>query len=304
MEDGGGGLDGPANMAIDRALLSSVIGGAAPVLRLYHWSRPTVSFGRNQPARGLYDEAAAADRGITFVRRPTGGQAVLHDDELTYAVVAPLAVIGRPRQAYLRINQALVAGLREMGVDASVASSSAGHASPGQPAGGGPSYAAGARGSGESRENAWTAACFRWPERGEVVAGGRKLVGSAQRVESRTVLQHGSILIEGSQEETEELLVARRVAAWGRSGADAVVGPTRRSCPAPSPTSAASPGWTTLRSELGARPGRERLSAAVAAGFESVLGIRLAPAGLFPDEIAGADRLQERFASRGWTWRR
>ncbi|MFW6206236.1 MAG: lipoate--protein ligase family protein, partial [Gemmatimonadota bacterium] len=108
--------DGATNMAVDAALLESVQAGAPPVLRLYRWSPACLSFGRNQPARGRYDRDLAEDRGIDFVRRPTGGQAVLHDDELTYAVIAPVAVIGKPRTAYAAINRALVAALRELGV--------------------------------------------------------------------------------------------------------------------------------------------------------------------------------------------
>ena len=105
-------LDGPGNMAVDQALLDAVKAGGAPVLRLYRWDPATLSFGRTQPARGLYDAEAARARAIAFVRRPTGGQAVLHDDELTYAVVAPVPAVGRPREAYRRINAALVEGLR------------------------------------------------------------------------------------------------------------------------------------------------------------------------------------------------
>lgn len=269
---GGAAADGPTNMAVDAALLEAVAAGARPTLRLYRWARPTLSFGRNQPARQRYDEAGAAERGIGFVRRPTGGQAVLHDDELTYAVVAGVGVIGRPRSAYHRVNEALVAGLRALGVDAALSPGTAGvprqngASVPGSPGG--------------SRID-WTAACFRRPARGEVVAGGRKLVGSAQRLESRTILQHGSILVAGSQRIAEELLLD-----------------------GPAAGSAGEPGWTTLEEVLCGRPGLERVATAIAAGFESVLGISLARAGLAPDEIAAVDRLRERFLSRDWTWRR
>src|SRR5690606_17704432 len=114
-------VHGATNMALDHALLESVKAGGPPVLRLYRWDPPTLSFGRNQPARGLYDHAAARARGIAFVRRPTGGQAVLHGDELTYAVVASIGALGKPREAYRRINGALVGGLRELGVGAGLA---------------------------------------------------------------------------------------------------------------------------------------------------------------------------------------
>lgn len=271
----GGGHDepsphnGPSNMAVDQALLDSVAAGAPPVLRLYRWSPATLSFGRNQPARGLYDEAAAADRRIAYVRRPTGGQAVLHDDELTYAVVAPVDLLGKPRQAYRRINEALVAGLRGLGVGAEIASP--------------------APGQGGGRDGAgWAEACFRRPERGEVVAAGRKLVGSAQRTESRTILQHGSILLGGTQTPAEELLRGRSRSRSrpreGQRGGEA--------------------GWTTLESELGCRPPLDALVAAVVSGFEDLVGTSLARTSLTSEESAGATELRDRFESRVWTWRR
>ena len=267
--------DGPTNMAVDQALLASVAAGAPPVLRLYRWSRPTLSFGRNQPARGLYDEAAAADRGIDFVRRPTGGQAVLHDAELTYAVVASVVAIGKPRAAYHRINAALVTGLRSLGLPASLASPGSG--------GEADAVASGSARDGEDGAAAgrdWSAACFRRPERGEVIVGERKLVGSAQRVEARTILQHGSILLGGSQAVAEELLTGGR------------------------PPAAGAPGWTTLESELGRRLSPGRVASAIAAGFAAALGLALEPGGLSADEVAESARLRGRFGSREWTWRR
>lgn len=254
--------EGSLNMAIDQAVLESVVAGAAPVLRLYRWSPATLSFGRNQPARDVYDRAAAAEQGVDFVRRPTGGQGVLHDDELTYAVAAPVSRLGKPRDAYRRINEALVVALTELGVAAAVADGAGG--------------ADGRGGAGRS----WGEACFRRPERGEVVVGGRKLVGSAQRTESRTILQHGSILLGGSQEAAEALLLDRG-AADGEAG-----------------------GWTTLESELGHRPGLDAVLRAVGGGFERALGISLARSTLTFEESTAARGLRSRFASLEWTWRR
>jgi lipoyl(octanoyl) transferase len=259
--------DGATNMAIDQALLAAVAAGAAPVLRLYRWSPATLSFGRNQPARGLYDTAAAAARGIDFVRRPTGGQAVLHDDELTYAVVAPVAVVGRPRAAYHWINEALVRGLRAAGVEASVAAAPAPAPAPAR---------------------SWTEACFQRPERGELVVAGRKLVGSAQRTESHTILQHGSILVGGTQAAAEELLLG---------------GPP----PSPAPgmgARAGAPGWTTLEAELDRRPSMDSLVTAVVSGFSAALGTSLAPSTLSSEESGATEELRPRFASQEWTWRR
>lgn len=259
-------------MAVDRALLDSVAAGAPPVLRLYRWAPATLSFGRNQPARGLYDEDAAAAAGIDFVRRPTGGQAVLHDDELTYAVVAPVAVIGKPRVAYQRINSVLVAALRELGVHATLAGNAA-----------------------SSRD--WSDACFRRPERGEVMVAGRKLVGSAQRTESRTILQHGSILLGGSQSPAEALLRDRRRRDPEGGGAtDPGAGP------APEPGSTR--GWTTLGEEASSRPSLEAVVRAVTRGFEVVAGISLARTTLDLTETIAVRTLYPHFASGEWTWRR
>jgi lipoyl(octanoyl) transferase len=256
--------DGATNMGIDVALLEGVRRGAGPALRFYRWAPPCLSFGRNQPARDLYDLRAASARGIDFVRRPTGGQAVLHADELTYAVVAPVALIGRPREAYRRINEALVLGLNALGIPAELA-------------------VVRARAAGPSARE-WGMACFRRPEAGEVVASGRKLVGSAQRVEGRVILQHGSLLLGGSQAGAEELL---RTA--GATAGAAVERPT---------------GWTTLEAELGARPETPALVAALTAGFERVLGTSLARGTLTDPEVAEAGRLKERYGSAAWTWRR
>src|SRR5687768_14706976 len=82
-------LPGADNMALDEALLERARDSGEAVARVYTWSRPTLSLGRNQTAAGRYDLALAAALGIDVVRRPTGGRAVLHHRELTYAVAAP-----------------------------------------------------------------------------------------------------------------------------------------------------------------------------------------------------------------------
>ena len=236
--------DGATNMAVDAALLEAVRDGAPAALRLYRWDPPTLSFGRNQPAAGLYDEAAARDRGIAFVRRPTGGQAVLHADELTYAVVAPVADIGRPREAYRRINEALVAGLGRLGVAAEVAGGT--RTGPDTHACAGENRAGGSHTHAHTHRGAvdWAKACFRDPAEGEGVVVGRKLVGSAQRCEGRVILQHGSILVSGSQAAAEELLAG--APAWRDGSRPDSVDQVRLP---------AHPGWTTLVEELGTRPG-------------------------------------------------
>ncbi|HTE21113.1 MAG TPA: lipoate--protein ligase family protein, partial [Armatimonadota bacterium] len=175
---------GAWNMAVDEALADSVRAGGPPVLRVYRWSPPCLSLGRNQPSGG-YDRDEIARRGLDVVRRPTGGRAVLHHRELTYSVAAPQGVLGGPRQAYSAINRALVAGLARLGVPAHL-----------QPA-------------GEQRAPLPSLApCFEQPVEGEVTAAGRKLVGSAQRTDRGVLLQHGSLPIEDDQSAVAALLRA------------------------------------------------------------------------------------------------
>lgn len=249
---------GALNMAVDETLLESVQRGSAPVLRFYTWNPPCLSLGRNQAACGLYDVERAAAAGIDIVRRPTGGLGVLHDRELTYCVAAPLHRFGGPRAAYSAINRALVEGLRRFGIAA-------------EQADGGPSRRAQPQSSDP---------CFQTPSAGEVVVEGRKLVGSAQRCERGAVLQHGSILLAGSQARVLDLL------------AHPATRPQRRD------------GSITLAALIGHEPPITDLVGALCRGFEEVCGTRLAPGRLDQRESARAQQLAGRYAADHWTWRR
>ena len=166
---------GAWNMAVDEALGEAVDAGrSAPVLRLYRWSPSCLSLGFSQPFEAA-NSAFCAARGVEVVRRPTGGRAVLHDLELTYAVLAPLGsgpFTHDLQAAYRAICRALLAGLAALGVPAEVS---------GQP-------------EGDPIKPTRAIPCFSGPAAGEVVAGGRKLVGSAMRRFGDAILQHGSIL--------------------------------------------------------------------------------------------------------------
>lgn len=246
---------GAWNMAVDEALARSVRAGASPVVRFYRWSPPCLSLGRNQPARGRYDLDTLRARGIDVVRRPTGGRAVLHDRELTYSVVVREGVLGSPRQCYAAINRALVAGLRALGVRAAL-----------QPR-------TGARAPAPS-----LAPCFLDPTEGEVVVGGRKLVGSAQRRQGGVVLQHGSLLLECDQREVRGLLLD----------------------PAPHGGGDAPP--ATLAELCDPLPSWERLTAALAQGWEKATGGSLRPDALTPAEEEVAREIAARYRDPAWTW--
>ena len=165
---------GAVNMARDHAMAEACRPGTGTV-RFYRWDPPALSFGRNEPVTVGYRDILRSRPDLGVVRRPTGGRAVIHDGELTYCVVVPARALGGVREAYGRINLALVHGLRRLGVDAS--SAGADGATPGPNAG----------------------PCFLGPVAGEVTVAGRKLVGSAQARIGSAVLQHGSLLLATDQ---------------------------------------------------------------------------------------------------------
>ena len=175
-----GPLAGALNMARDHALALSLLPTSA-VLRLYRWDRPTLSLGRNEPARGRYDREALRRLRVDVVRRPTGGRAVLHWRELTYAVALPTRSLGGPRATYRWIHGRLARALASLGVPAEIAPDPA--VSPPPDAG----------------------SCFGAAAGGELTVRRRKLVGSAQVRLGGVVLQHGSILLEDDQGMLAEL---------------------------------------------------------------------------------------------------
>lgn len=166
---------GAENMARDTALLARAARTGETVFSVYTWQRPTLSFGRNQTARGRYDMEKLRASGTDVVRRPTGGRAILHDREVTYSVTAPLEGAPSLREAYTRINRILLEGLSRLGVSAELA------------------------GSGARAPAPTDRPCFETPTEGELVARGRKLVGSAQWRDEQGLLQHGSILVDDDQ---------------------------------------------------------------------------------------------------------
>src|SRR6185295_2345814 len=114
-------LSGIDNMALDEALLERARRTGEATLRVYTWAQPTLSLGRNQRARGVYDPMLAAQHGVHIVRRITGGRALLHHREITYSVSAPTHSDVSLAGSYLAINRILLHALRGLGVPAEVA---------------------------------------------------------------------------------------------------------------------------------------------------------------------------------------
>lgn len=171
------GVSGAAlNMAIDEAiLLTHEAAGVPPTVRVYDWQMPTLSLGYAQDVSQEVDLDACQTHGVTIVRRPTGGRAVLHDHEVTYSVVMPTALGGESHslsEHYRLIGNALLHALQHLGLPVQLARPQVRAMPP--------------RSHG-------SAACFAALSRYELSTAGRKLVGSAQKRLHHALLQHGSV---------------------------------------------------------------------------------------------------------------
>ena len=178
-----GAIDGLSNMAIDAALFDEVEKSpeVRTIVRFYGWRRPTVSLGRNQNIENAVDVEYCRQNGIDIVHRPTGGRAVLHDDELTYAVISNDAshfgdtIYGN----YKQVSEALCLGYQSLGVSAVLAPDTR---------------------KVKTAANGADPPCFLSTSRYELMVEGRKIVGSAQRRVRKTFLQHGSMPITCDRE--------------------------------------------------------------------------------------------------------
>ncbi len=164
-----GVFDGVENMAIDMSMMDIARTENVAVLRFYAWKVPTLSLGKFQNLKDV-DVKNVKRMGFDLVRRPSGGRAVLHYDELTYAVAFPeSAVPSSVLRTYLEVSKALVVGLKKLGIEATL--------------------------EREKPTESYTqfAACFATTALYEVKVEEKKLIGSAQVRKNSAVLQHGSV---------------------------------------------------------------------------------------------------------------
>jgi len=178
------------NMALDEALLDwNSEGKIPPTIRFYGWNPPTLSIGYFQKVEREIDLEAVKKYGLGFVRRPTGGRGVLHDQELTYSVIVSEEHPEMPHtvtEAYRVISEGILQGFRKLGLDAYFAVPK----------------------TAEEREglkNPRSAVCFDAPSWYELVVEGRKVAGSAQTRQKGVILQHGSILLDIDEDKLFDL---------------------------------------------------------------------------------------------------
>lgn len=255
---------GALNMATDEALLREVAARRSPpTLRLYAWSPPALTLGRGQPFADADVARLAADN-VTLLRRATGGTAVLHKDELAYAVTVTHdepRLSGGIAESYKGLSAALLYALEKVGLRNAEASAHAEHR--GDP-----------RSPGEGR----SPVCFELPSDYEITVGGRKLFGSAQMRIKDGILQHGTLPLSGDIARIGDYLTARPPAARIRAHA------------------------LTLRDALGRAVAWREIADALVAGFADALALTLIPAPLLPTERRLIDQLvTEKYTDPAWT---
>ncbi len=159
------------NMAVDEALLLSCDKQPQVTLRFYRWERPTLSLGYFQSLSEI-DLEECARRGFAWIRRPTGGRAVLHQHELTYSFVAPRALLGESvGRSHEQISRALALGLQRLGLTARFSAP-------------------------RESDQRLSSVCFAAPALVELTIQNKKVIGSAQMRTKSSVLQHGSLPVK------------------------------------------------------------------------------------------------------------
>jgi lipoate-protein ligase A len=257
---------GAWNMAVDEAVLESIgRNESLPCLRLYAWEPPCLSLGYAQPTADI-DPSILSSLGWEWVRRPTGGRAILHTDELTYSVIAPLSeirVAGSVLESYLRLSKALLTALHSLNI---------------------PAMAHPLRNDAGSHENG--PVCFEVPSNYEIVVNGKKLVGSAQARRKDGLLQHGTLPLHGDLRRITKVLrfpsEAERQAAGERLLAHA----------------------TTVETVLGDRLDWQTAAQAFIDGFQSELNLEFVHDELAPVEIERTGQLvAEKYSHPSWLQR-
>lgn len=260
--------DGPTNMAIDEALLDAVRQkDSVPVLRFYSWEPACLSLGVGQQHKHVDWERCTA-AGWDVVRRTTGGRAILHTDELTYSVCAPLEdprVTGDIQESYARLSQALANGLTRMGLPVYATPAAEDHIPQAEK---GP-------------------VCFDTPANYEITLNGRKLIGSAQMRRRGVMLQHGTLplfgditrIVDALAYPSEQARVEARVLLRTQA--------------------------TTLETGVKGPLTFKSAVAHMTAAFAETLNLTLLPSTLTEKETARAAELRaEKYAHDDWTKRR
>jgi lipoyl(octanoyl) transferase len=276
-------------MAVDEAILDGVRLGESPAtLRLYAWEPPCFSLGYAQSAADV-DQAFLERAGWHLVRRPTGGKAILHTDELTYSVIGPPEdprLAGSVLESYRCLSQALLYALHLLGIPAEAHEKSL---------------------EAPTTNPAANPVCFEVPSNYEITVGGKKLVGSAQARRRNGVLQHGSLPLAGDLTRIVQALALPEDASLKTDEAslkpdEAFLksGEARREASARLLERA-----TTVETVLGKVVSWEQAAQAYVQAFEEALNLQLVPGVLSESEMQRAETFKsEKYGHPHWNLRR
>jgi lipoate-protein ligase A len=258
---------GAWNMALDEAFFEACLRGKSPpTLRLYAWEPACLSLGYAQPFTDI-DLPALQQHGWELVRRPTGGRAILHTDELTYSVCGlqdEPRLAGSVLDSYQVLAQALLKALQRLHIPAQAYAK--------------PTLATGSDPKGP--------VCFEVPSNYEITVEGKKLIGSAQARRKGGVLQHGSLPLYGDLTRITQAL-AFTDEATRQSAAQRLL---ERA--------------TTAEAELGKTLPWEVAARVFASAFAETLNLSLIPGEPSPEELAHARQLvAEKYAHISWNER-
>ncbi|MBF0349575.1 MAG: lipoate--protein ligase family protein [SAR324 cluster bacterium] len=173
------------NMAADQVLLNQQTADSLPVFRIYFWNQPTLSIGKNQKIHSSLNWDWCAQHNVAVIRRVTGGQAVLHGQDITYSVIGSVKdpmLGGGILQTYRTISQGLFNFFQSLGLSLEIQPHS-------------------------TRDLARSAVCFEMPSAFELLINGKKIVGSAQRQTTTAFLQHGTIPLNSQIEPLSHLFL-------------------------------------------------------------------------------------------------
>jgi lipoate-protein ligase A len=256
---------GAYNMAVDEAIMLAVSDGKAlPTLRLYDWSPLCLSLGYGQRLRDA-DLSRIDTAGWQIVRRPTGGKAILHGNELTYSVAIPKEhelAQGDVVESYRRISEALLKALTYLGLSPASEMQAKGNSGLGP-------------------------VCFEVPSHYEITSGGKKLIGSAQVRRKDGILQHGTLPLSG-----DIALICDALAYGDEASREAAKELVRERA-------------TTLEAVLGEAIAWETAAEMLVRGFSDAFDLDFTESNLSAEEIEMAHQLvQERYAHADWTNKR
>lgn len=259
-----GYADGPMNMAVDDALLDALVAGEGrPTLRLYGWHPAAVSLGYFQPLDEGISLTEIAARGFGLVRRPSGGRAILHKDEITYSVTVPEEQVESGQSvmgSYRSISRGIEAGLALLGLGAELADRKD------QP---------------RMKAEGLPTVCFAKAARCDMTFEGRKIVGSAQTRRRGVIMQHGSVPIH--------IDPAEHLAVMPGGGTDETSQRKLREAAC------------GVADALGRPVSYEEIGQALAEGFARRLGLILEPGELSDWERRRADELYAtRYTTEAW----